>query len=327
MSKQRKNLIVDGNNLLYASVASTDKYFENNPTRSRKKNRDGGDIDSLQSFLYYLYNLINGGLPKINLVEGADHSREFFDTHWSSDSNWDVWVYVCWDRKLKVDATNWRKDIYPPYKENRKSDPSKELMAKKVRDLSKSLKSILETIGVNSIFPYTSEADDIIHYLAKNLEGENIIYTADKDMYQCVDERTSVYNFYPKNRFIVNQETWDQHVPVSIENYCKYKAIMGDSSDNISGIKGYGPVKTKKLLENWDKLSSKLSDEDLEEINETLKIVDLSWKPLEKKERRLISAQTIPITKLSDWDITIVFEKYGLDQKLQELWEPFFRLK
>lgn len=299
----RKNLIIDGNNLLYAAVASTNKYFKNNPNKERKLDQRGIDVDSLQSFLFYLNNLVK------------DHLNELDNK---------VYVYVAWDRRLNNTEPSWRKVIYPAYKENRKSeDGSREQLAEQVKNVSASLKMILSAMGIYSVFPYTSEGDDIINYLIKKLEGENIIFSADKDFYQCINENTSVYNFHPKNSFMVTTSNWDEHVEVSPENFVKYKAIMGDSSDNISGIYGYGPKKTQKLLNDWETESLKLNEEQLEEIQDTIKIVDLNYKPLEKKEILLVEKQILPLDRKSDWEITKVFSDYQLQEDLVLRWQEF----
>ena len=61
-----------------------------------------------------------------------------------------------------------------------------------------------------------------------------------------------------------------------IEHFLPYKAILGDKSDNIEGIKGFGPVNSKILAKKWIEKSEPIDDEMIAIIERNLKLMDLS---------------------------------------------------
>lgn len=307
---KNKNLIIDGNNLLFISIASTEYFHQNNPSVGRKVLGEL-DISSLYSFILYLSNLVKDNLP---------------------DEDEDLRVYVCWDKRLKSDHVDWRKEVYPNYKANRSDEdnPNREAFTKIVKSLEPIIKKILTSMGINSVYPYTSEADDIINYLRNNLEGRNVIFTADRDLFQCVDENTVVYNLHKKSRSYITLDNWDEVIGIPKEHYVKYKAIMGDISDNISGLYRYGEVKTLKLLEDWDNNKLNLTEEQMAEIEVGVKIIDLDYKPLTNTETRLVIKQLERPEKISTIEIMQLFNSYNLtdiQNRLMDNWRPYLTLK
>ena len=93
------------------------------------------------------------------------------------------------------------------------------------------------------------EADDIIAYLAKQASGNNkkvTIVSSDKDFLQLVDKNIEVYAPVKKKTFTLDNIV--EEIKVLPENYNIVKALLGDNSDNLQGVKGLG---IKTILSEW----------------------------------------------------------------------------
>lgn len=150
-------------------------------------------------------------------------------------------IICCWDRRID-DAANFRIDMLPEYKGTR--DPEKSKEVHKHNDL---IIQLLESLGVPSFYPGKLEADDCIAYLCEEFPADDkIIISVDKDLYQLVNENTVIYS--PIKKVEINKSNFTQHTDFAIEDYLTAKCLQGDKSDNVSGIKGFGPRKIEKYL-------------------------------------------------------------------------------
>jgi len=83
------------------------------------------------------------------------------------------------------------------------------------------------------------EADDVISYLvARNPEYNNIIVSNDKDYLQRITETTHVYQFTKKK--LMDLKKVEEEFEINPKNILYYRSIVGDSSDELIGIKGLG---------------------------------------------------------------------------------------
>lgn len=119
---------------------------------------------------------------------------------------------------------NFRKHIYPEYKANRTATKPKHLQF--LRDYL--VESWQGTVAERM------EADD---YLGINQHESSIICSIDKDLLQVPGKH---YNFVKKEFYEVDEETGSRNFYTQL--------LTGDTSDNIKGIAGIGPVKAKKAL-------------------------------------------------------------------------------
>jgi len=149
-------------------------------------------------------------------------------------------------------------------------------------ETSKHLKNALGKAGVNQVTVDGYEADDVIASYCKMLANDNevVIVSSDKDFYQLLNDNVIIWDGM-KGRFFGSGDLLDKH-GVNSEQYVDACALMGDSSDNIFGVPGWGPKTSFKAIKEsgnlnsfYDDLFSKLSklegfDEDLteEEFNE-----------------------------------------------------------
>jgi len=143
-----------------------------------------------------------------------------------------------------------RSELDPNYKANRPTPPE---------DLLKQLPVAIEWIkkmGFKSIEVPGYEADDIIATVSKDAKQRDIkvqIVSSDKDLYQLIDDdRVLIYD--PMKKIKINEEECIAKFGVKPSQIVDYLAIVGDSSDNIPGVKGIGPKGARKLLSQYESL-------------------------------------------------------------------------
>jgi DNA polymerase-1 len=149
--------------------------------------------------------------------------------------------------------TTNRKNLYSDYKGNRKlkritnwssfddlADESASMSQQMLR-----LIDYLHQLPVNIITRDKLEADDIIGYLAPKFDS-SVIMSADQDFLQLCSDNVQVYSPI-KKKFYGPKEVFDEY-GLWPQNFINYKVLMGDTSDNLPGVKGLGPKKLYKLF-------------------------------------------------------------------------------
>ena len=158
-------------------------------------------------------------------------------------------VIVVWDGK---GGSANRKNIDPNYKANRatsrithwglydtKAEETEALIGQLFRT-----KDYLECLPLQQIMMEKLEADDIIAYLAQQADKNNkkiTIISSDKDFLQMVNKNIEVYAPVKKKTFTA--DNIEDELKVIPENYNIVKALLGDNSDGLKGVKGLG-IKT-----------------------------------------------------------------------------------
>ena len=143
-----------------------------------------------------------------------------------------------------------RKELDPNYKANRKAPPE---------DLLTQLPVAIDWIkkmGFKSIEVGGYEADDIIATVAKDAKQKGIkvqVVSSDKDLYQLIDD-DKVLIYDPMKKIKVNEEECIKKFGVKPSQIVDYLAIVGDTADNIPGVKGVGDKGAKKLLTEFGSL-------------------------------------------------------------------------
>jgi len=149
---------------------------------------------------------------------------------------------VAWD-KGKSEA---RIKIYPEYKAQReaKRDPKEQEMLHKNR---MSCIDLFSFLPVKQVMVDGVEADDVIGYLCEKLKGTKVIVSNDQDFVQLVGP--DVHLYMPNKEKLLTVKNVDEFLGYPVKYYILWKSIVGDSSDNIKGIHGIGPVKATKLIQ------------------------------------------------------------------------------
>lgn len=129
------------------------------------------------------------------------------------------------------------------------------------------LKEVLDSLGINRLELEGYEADDIIGTVSKLCEQgccECTIVTGDKDSFQLITDKTNV--LHVKSR-MGKTETILYTTEVFLEEYgfepkkiIDLKALMGDTSDNIPGVKGIGEKTATELIRNYGSIDAIYDD-------------------------------------------------------------------
>lgn len=153
------------------------------------------------------------------------------------------YVAVAFDLK----APTFRHKMYREYKGTRKPMPEE------LRPQIPLLKETLNAMGVATLEKEGFEADDIIGSVAKSADIYTVIFTGDRDSFQLVDENVSVY-FTKKGiteTEIYNADNFYDKTGIFPSQVIELKALMGDSSDNIPGVKGVGEKTAISLIKEY----------------------------------------------------------------------------
>lgn len=162
------------------------------------------------------------------------------------------YVTVAWDRA----APTFRHEQYVEYKATRSAPPD-DLYPQLPR-----LKQILETMNITSFELDGFEADDLIGTLTAQAEKEpdlqTIILTGDRDALQLVSEKTQVMaplSGITQVKMYTPAEV-EKTFGIRPDQIIDYKALCGDTSDNIPGIPGIGPRQAATLLQKYGTLEN-----------------------------------------------------------------------
>ena len=201
-------------------------------------------------------------------------------------------VIIVWDGK---GGSSNRKNIDPNYKAQRATsrithwglyDNKEEETEALIGQLFRT-QDYLECLPVHQLTMEKLEADDIMAYLAKRASnaGKKVtIVSSDKDFLQLVDDNIEIYAPVKKKTFTKNNIL--EEIKVLPTNFNLVKALLGDNSDNLPGVKGLG-IKTvvaefpKLLTEKTDlEYIFKVAEEKLEGKKIFAKIIH-SWDRVE----------------------------------------------
>ena len=223
----------------------------------------------------------------INLVDGLRR-----------DHNTDYIVFA-----LDSKGDTFRNEIYPDYKANRDAPPE---------DLVKQLPIAIDWIremGFAHLAKEGFEADDIIATLARygKEQGLNVrIVSHDKDLYQMIEDGKVVMYDSVKRKEITGQECFEKF-GVYPKDFINFQAIIGDSSDNIPGVKGIGKVGASKLINRYFTLEAIYDD------IENCGTANIQKKLLDSKENAFMSRELVTMKQdvFKDFDL----ESFAFEDK------------
>lgn len=191
------------------------------------------------------------------------------------------YVIVGWD-KAKTSLTT-RVALYPEYKAQRIKQPDD------FYEQIPYVRQLVEALGWPLIELDNYEADDIIGVLAKQAKDMDvIIVTGDLDALQLVDERIKVY---AQHRGISDVKIYDieavkERYGLTPKQLLDFKALKGDASDNIPGVKGIGEKTAGELIAKYDNLEEVYAH--LEEIKPAVRAKLESDKDMAFLSRKLV---------------------------------------
>lgn len=222
-SKSKTLILIDGHALAYRCFFALE--------RTKMKNKKGDSTWAVYGFFKAVFDLLK-----------------------STDIAPDA-IAVSFD----VGRQTFRTEIYPEYKANRVSMPD---------SLPDQIGLIIEGLKSFDIPIYTKEgfeADDVIGTItrkAKELGHKSLILTGDRDSFQLIDKEGLISVLIPSKGELLeyDRDKVFEKMGVWPEQIVDYKALCGDSSDNIPGIKGIGDKTAVKLLAEYSDLENVLAN-------------------------------------------------------------------
>ncbi len=213
---------------------------------------------------------------------------------------------VVWD----VGKSAYRKEFYPAYKANR-DDKEKPEALENIQEQIGITQEILPHLNVKQLALQGYEGDDLLYLLIKTLRemdediDDIIVVTEDKDLLQLVETDTKVYR--PISDQLVDVDNFEEMTGITREYFVLRKALVGDKSDNIDGVRGVGEKTANKLITEayWQEDFSKwffdsgytwLKAVCADHKTKTAKRVAENWETVERNVK-LMDLTKFPFTK------------------------------
>ena len=211
----KKIILVDGNNLLFRS------FFATAYQGVIMKNSKGFPTNALYGFINMMNRIIKEENPS--------------------------YIMVAFDK-----GKTFRHDKYDDYKAGRAAMPDElKLQFPKAKE-------VLQAMGIKYYEIDNYEADDIIGTLAKKVDEEDefiaTIVSSDKDLLQLISDEVVVKLLKSNDHIMMTKDEFKNTYGIDPIKMIDLKALMGDSSDNIPGVKGIGEKTAIKLLTEYKSL-------------------------------------------------------------------------
>jgi DNA polymerase-1 len=205
---------------------------------------------------------------------------------------------------------SFRHDLYPEYKAGRDAQPE---------DLSTQFplaEQLCEAFGVASIEVPTFEADDVIATLVETApEGAEIcIVSTDKDLMQLVRPGVVLLDSMKGRR--IDEAAVEERFGVPPAQLLDVRALVGDPSDNIPGVKGIGEKGAAKLIAEWGSLEALL--EGAEQVKAKRAREGLLAHAEEARLSRELASLRSDVPLGRDWDSLVMREPDR--ERLRELY-------
>lgn len=274
-----KIILVDGNNLLFRSFYATAYQGV------IMKNSKGFPTNALYGFINMMNKIIQEEKPS--------------------------YIMVAFDK-----GKTFRHDKYDEYKAGRSEMPDE------LRLQFPKAKEILDAQGIKHFEIDNYEADDIIGTLSLEVEHRDdfvaTIVSSDKDLLQLISDKVDVKLLKQSGHIMMTKDEFIKTYQVPPIRMIDLKALMGDSSDHIPGVKGIGEKTAINLLSKFQSLD-----------NLYLHIDEVSGKTREKlendKKNAYMSYDLATICREVPLDFTIEDCKYTGEnsEKFTELLQEF----
>ena len=243
----KKIILVDGNNLLFRSYYAT-AYAGNFMNNSK-----GFPTNALFGFTNMINKIVNEEKPE--------------------------YIIVAFDK-----GKTFRHEKYDVYKDGRVETPNE------LKIQFPLAKELLTAMGIKYYEIDNYEADDFIgtfcEYCNKDSEYIGTIVSSDKDLLQLISDDVDIKLLKQKDYIRYNKDSFEREYGIKPINVIDLKALMGDASDNIPGVKGVGEKTALKLLheyktldgiyENIDSISGKLKEKLLNDKDNAYMSYDLA---------------------------------------------------
>ena len=297
ISKHKKLLLIDANNLCY-------RVFWTH----RKLSYNGESIALLYGFFRSLISL------------KKRYSDHFFIVAWDGGSR----------RRKEESQRAVEEGLIPSaYKANRKKDEIPEDLEAMFEQMDQ-LKEDLDMLRLLQVWIKGYEADDVIYsYVQKHKElcDEIVVVTSDKDFYQLLDDNVKIFD-------AMKDEVWSRERFVCEFDYeptlwVDAGALSGDSSDNIFGVEGWGPVTTNKYVREFggvDNILTAVALKDKKSKKEQKLLSSVDRIRVAKSLKQMDEIEFIPKIRVTHKCEKSLVEKYFLNYRFVTLVKDIWRL-
>lgn len=250
------------------------------PARSDK--RQGNNLLVVDAFnlafryKHERYALSDKSIKPEDITPPHPFAEEYRDTIQSLAESYNAsYVFIVADG---IKSSEYRRQLFPEYKQNRaliqaEQTPAEQHMFQLFWNEYIATLELLKTQRNYTVIRYDGvEADDIAAYIASNVPTgiDNVwLVSSDKDWDQLIDHNVSRFNWATQKRWKNIQKTGPRPREITIENwgehhlgtrdqYLSLRALIGDPSDNIDGVKGVGDKRALTLIEKHGSLKNLL---------------------------------------------------------------------
>lgn len=190
-------------------------------------------------------------------------------------------LILVWDSKGKTN----RHEIFEDYKAHRQAPPS---------DLFEQKELILrfaQLLNIPQIAEIGIEADDLIYSLAEKFSKEShpvVVVSSDKDLAQMVTEKIQMFD--PFHEKIMQPKDFEEKYGFPLKKLPFFFALLGDSSDNIPGVKGIGKKGATALVQQFESLQDVYDNIDKVDKKRTKQLL------LDDKDNAFLSLRLFTLT-------------------------------
>jgi len=206
---------------------------------------------------------------------------------------------------LDFGKKTFRNEMFKEYKGTRKPTPEE------LKSQFPILKQMLKAMNVTFIEKQNFEADDVLGTLTKLFDTQNIIVTGDRDALQLINANTEVWLTKKGITEVksINELNFYAEYGLNPDQIIDLKALMGDSSDNIPGVRGVGEKTALELMKTYGSLDGVY--ENVENVKGKLKEKLLESKEMAYLSKELATIKTdVPLgITLKDLEYSFPFKK------------------
>lgn len=154
-------------------------------------------------------------------------------------------LVIVWDSKGKT----YRHELFPTYKATRQAPPSD------IFEQKEFIQEFADLVGIAQLSKVGQEADDLMYSFAKKVNESGyqaILVSSDKDMRQALSDAILIFD--PFKDAILDVPACEKRYGFEVSKLPFYFAILGDTSDNIPGVKGIGEKGAAELVKQFKSL-------------------------------------------------------------------------
>jgi len=200
---------------------------------------------------------------------------------------------VCFDK----DGKSFRQETYQDYKIQRPPMPDD------LRSQMPLIHQVARNYGLPVIEVQGYEADDLMATAAKLFQTQAVdvvVISDDKDLFQLVNERVSVYS--PRKELLLRPKDVLEVFGVAPEYVADFLGLAGDASDNIPGVQGVGKVTAQKLITRFGSLENIYEHlEDIASKSVRAKLMTQRHEAFMSRDLALLRTDAPVSADLNDW--------------------------